>query len=187
MTGVSAAHVPERLAEVGALQVLVDVLDRAEEEHPVALDGAANRPAELLAMEVGRRRAVGRVRGQALEALEVEQAAVQLVGARLRDDVDDAAGGAAELRVGTARHDLEFLHRLQRDVDRRALAAELLAEESVVVVAAIEADVVVHASLTAERDLVAVRALDDAHAGREGEQILELAAEDGRRADRWSR
>ena len=179
----SARAGAQRLAEVGALEVLVDVLERDEEEHPVALDGAAHRSAELFAMKVGGRRAVRGVRRQALQTLEVEQAAVQVVGARLRDDVDDAAGGAAELRVGPAGHDLELLDRLQRDVDRRALAAELFAEESVVVVAAIEADVVVHAALPIEGDLVAVRPLDDADAGSEGEQILELAAEDRRRAD----
>src|SRR5262245_34564769 len=38
----------KRLTQVGALQVLVDVFDRAEEEHPVALDRTAERAAELL-------------------------------------------------------------------------------------------------------------------------------------------
>ena len=149
----------------------------------VALDRAARCPAELFAMKVGGRRAVRRVGRQPLQALEVEEAAVKIVRARLGDHVDDAAGGAAEFRVGPTRHDLKLLHRLQRDVDRRALTAELLAEEPVVVVAAIEADVVVHASLAVEGDLVAVRSLDDAHAGSEGEEILELAAEDRCRAD----
>ena len=48
-----------------------------------------------------------------------------------------------------------------------ALPAHLLAEESVVEVAAVHADVVEHASLAGERDLIAVGALDDAHAGRQ--------------------
>ena len=56
------------------------------------------------------------------------------------------------------------LHRVERDVDGRALAAHLLAEEAVVVVAAVEADVVEDAALAGERDLVAVRPLHDAHA-----------------------
>ena len=51
---------------------------------------------------------------------------VQLVGARFGDDVHHAAGRAPELRVGAAGHHLELLHRLQRDVDGRALAAHLL-------------------------------------------------------------
>ena len=64
----------------------------------------------------------------------------------------------------------------------RALAADLLAEEAVVVVAAVEADVVEDAALAGERDLVAVRPLHDADARRERQQILELAAEDRQRS-----
>ena len=60
--------------------------------------------------------------------------------------------------------DLELLDRVERDVDGRALAARLLAEEPVVVVAAVEADVVEDAALSGERDLVAVRSLHDADA-----------------------
>ena len=66
----------------------------------------------------------------------------------------------------------------------RALAAGLLAEEPVVEVAAVEADVVEHAALAGERDFVAVGALHDAHARRQREQVFELAAEDRRRLDR---
>ena len=86
----------------------------------------------------------------ALEALVVEQAAVRLVGPRLRDDVDHAAGGAAELGVRAGGDDLELLHRVERDVDGGALSADLLAEEPVVVVAAVEADVVEDAALPGE-------------------------------------
>ncbi len=173
----------ERLAQIGPLELLVDVLERDEVEHPVALDRPPQRSPELLAMEIGRRCAIRRVGGQSLQTLEMENAAVQVIGSRLRDDIDDAPGRAAELRVGAAGHDLEFLHRLQRDVDGGALSAQLLAEEAIVVVAAIEADVVVHASLSAERDLVAIGALHDADSGSEREQIFELPAQDGRRAD----
>ena len=72
------------------------------------------------------------------------------VGAGLGDDVDDAAGGAAELGGGAGGDHLELLDRVERDVDRRALAAHLLAEEAVVVVAAVEADVVEDAALAGE-------------------------------------
>ena len=88
--------------------------------------------------------------GQTFEPLVMEEAAVRLVGARLGDDVDDAAGGAPELGVGAAGDDLEFLHRVERDVDGGALAAHLLAEEAVVVVAAVQADVVEDAALAGE-------------------------------------
>ena len=134
-------------------------------------------------MEVSRRRPVRSVRGQSFQALEVEEAAAHFVRARLGDDVDHAARRAPELRIRAVGHDLEFLHGLKRDVDRRTLAAKLLAEESIVVVAAIKADVVVHASLPTERDLIAVRSLDDAHPGGQREQILKLAAQNGCGAD----
>src|SRR6185437_3554568 len=121
---------------------------------------------------------------QPLEPLEIEHAALDLIGARLGDDVDDAAGGAAVFGWGAGRHDLELLYRFERDVDGRALPAHLLAEEAVVVVAAIEADVVEHAALAGKVDLVAVGSLADADAGGQGEQVLELAPEDRRRLDR---
>ena len=114
----------------------------------------------------------------------MEQAAADVVRAGLRDDVDDAARRPPEFRVGAGRDHLELLHRFERDVDGRALPAHLLAEESIVVVAAVEADVVEHAALSREVDLVAVRSLDDADAGRQREQVLELAAEDWRRLNR---
>ena len=66
-------------------------------ERLVLHERSADRAAELLAVEIGERLAVRGVRGQPLEALVVEQAALDLVGARLGDHVDDAAGGAAEL------------------------------------------------------------------------------------------
>ena len=67
--------VPIGLRQVRPEQVLADALDRAEVEQLVLHDRAAGRPAELLAVEVGERLAVGRVRRQPLEPLEVEQAA----------------------------------------------------------------------------------------------------------------
>jgi hypothetical protein len=62
------------------------------------------------------------------------------------------------------------------------LSAELFAEEAVVVVAAIEADVVEDSTLSSEVDLVAVGALSDADSGRERQQVFKLAAEDRRGA-----
>jgi hypothetical protein len=82
----------------------------------------------------------------------MEDASLERVRSRLRDDVDDAAGRAAEFRGSAAGDDLELLDGIQRDVDRRALTTRLLAEESVVVVAAVEADVVEDAALTGKRD-----------------------------------
>src|SRR5437762_11511365 len=92
----------------------------------------------------------------------LKKCAVILIGAGLRDDIDDATGAAAELRVGAAGGDLKFLDGFQSDVDGRALTAHLLTEESVVVVAAVEADVVEDTALPVDIDLVAVRTLSNA-------------------------
>src|SRR5207245_4905320 len=105
------------------------------------------------------------------------------VGSGFRDDVDDASGAAAELRVGAARRDLEFLDSFQRDVNRGALASHLFAEESVVVVATVEADVVGDAPLPVDIDLVAVRTLSTADAGGQCEQVCEFAPGCGRRCE----
>src|SRR5437899_12644855 len=95
----------------------------------------------------------------------------------LGDDIDDAAGAAAEFGVCTAGGNLEFLYGFERDVNRRALTAHLLAEEAIIVVAAVEADVIEDAALPVNVDFVAVRPLHDAHAGSQREQILKFAAE----------
>jgi len=61
---------------------------------------------------------------------------------------------------------LKLLHCFEREIDRRALAAELLAKETVVVVAAVERNVVEDAALSGEIDLVAVWSLRDTDARR---------------------
>ncbi len=134
-------------------------------------------------MEIFQLAAVGELAGQRLEALEVEQAAAHVVAAGLRDDVDDTTRRAAEFGRRAGRDDLKLLHRVERDVDRGALSARLLAEEPVVVVAAVEADVVEHAALAGKRDLIAIRPLHDAHAGGQRQEIFELASENRQRAD----
>src|SRR4029450_3775510 len=111
----------------------------------------ANRPAELLATKILERLAIRCVRCQALDALVVEQRSLHQVRAGLRNDIDDAARGVAELCAGAGRNDLKLLHSLERDVDRRALPAHLLAEEAVGVVATVEADVVEDAALARKR------------------------------------
>ena len=58
-------------------------------------------------------------------------------------DIDHAACGTAELGVGTAGHPPEnSLDGLERDIDCGALTAHLLAEEAVVVIAAVQRNVV---------------------------------------------
>ena len=183
-SGDRACRVAELAPQVRAGEVAGDPLERAEEERLVRLDRAAERAAELLAVEAIQVAAVRELAGERLEPLEVEQRAVRGVGARLRDHVDDAAGGAAELCRRAGRDDLEFLDRVERDVDGCALPSRLFPEEPVVVVAAVQADVVEDAALTRERNLVAVRALDDADAWCQGEEVFELPAENRQRLHR---
>src|SRR6266481_854426 len=76
----------------------------------------------------------------------------------LGNHVDDPTGGAAEFRGGSGCHYLKLFHGIERNINRRALAAQLLAEEAIVVVAAI-------------------RALDDTDAGGEGQQVFKLSAQ----------
>ena len=173
----------DRFRQVRPPQVLSNAFERDEVERRVLDERAADRAAELLAVEVLERLAVGRVRGEPLHALIVEEAPFDLVRPRLGDHVDDAPGRAAEFGVGAGRHDLKLLHGFERDVDRGALSAHLLTEKAVVVVAAVEADVVEHAALAGEGDFVAVRALDHADARREREEVFELAPQNRRRFD----
>src|SRR5260370_30911881 len=102
-----------------------------------------------------------------------------IVRPRLRYYIYDAARRPPEFGVRAARHHLEFLYRVQGDVDGRALSAHLFAEEAVVVIAAIQADVVEDSALPVEVDFIPVRSLHDPYAGGEAQQVLELSPEDG--------
>src|SRR5258708_36431532 len=100
---------------------------------------------------------------------------MDVIRSGLGNDVDNAAGSAPKFRVCTACDDLEFLDRVECDVDRSALPAELLAKEAVVVVTPIEADVIEHAALPVKVDLVSIRALCDGHTRRQCQQVFKLA------------
>src|SRR5262249_27107554 len=108
-------------AQVRAGEDLEDLPPGAEEKHLVLDDGPANGAAKLLAMKVLERLAVGSIGGERFQALEMEERAVQIVGAGFGDDVDHAAAAAAELGAGPSRHHLKFLDRVERDVDSGAL------------------------------------------------------------------
>src|SRR5881628_2251394 len=108
---------------------------------------------------------------------------MEAIGAGLGDDVDYAAGGATKFRVRAAGHNLELLDGFETDVHGSALAAHLFAEEAVVVVAAVEADVVEDSTLAVDVDFVAVGALGDADAGGKCEQVFKFATENRRGGD----
>ena len=164
-------------AQVRAGKFRDDLLERAEEEGLVLYYRATDGGAELFAGEILERLVVGGVGAQFFMPLEVKDTAVNFVGAGLGNDVYHSTGGAAKLGAGARGNHLEFLDGVHGDVNLRALAADLFAEEAVVVVAAVEADVVEDAALAVEGDFIAVRALHDADAGGEGEQVFKLAAQ----------
>src|SRR5207253_9412513 len=80
--------------------------------------------------------------------------------------------------------DLKLLDRVQRNVDGGPLPAGLFAEETVIVVASVKADVVEDATLSGEVDFVTIRPLSDAHARCQSEQVFEFPAEHRQVTDR---
>src|SRR6266480_6951537 len=100
---------------------------------------------------------------------------MDVIRSGLGDDVDYSSSRAPEFRIGAACHHLELLHRIQCNVDRRALPTLLLTEESVVVVSAVQAHVIKDSTLAIEGDLVAVGTLGNRDAGRQGKQVFKLA------------
>ena len=156
----------------------------APKKKKLVLDNVAARAVpELFPVEVRQWVAVRGVADQGFEALIVEEAPMEVVGAGLGSDIDDAAAGSAKLSICTAGNDLKFLYGFEGDINRRLLAAGLLAEEAVDAVAAIKADVVEDASLSVDANFVAIRTLDGADAGRKREQVLEFAAQHRRGLD----
>src|SRR5262249_39235470 len=164
------------LAKIGSRKILEDLLEGPEKEHFVFDYGSADCAAKLLPAEVGQRLSIGRIGGKSFETLEVKQAAVNLVGARFGYDVDNAARSASEFRAGAGRDDLKFLDGIQRDIDGGPLAPGLLSKEAVVIVTAVEADVVEDCTLAGEVYFIAVGSLHYADAGREREQVLEFSS-----------
>src|SRR5262249_58116651 len=82
---------PDRATEIRPIEAPRDSLDSREVERFVALDRSAQRPAKLLAVELVERAAVAERARQPFATLEVEQAPVAVVRARLPDHGDDAA------------------------------------------------------------------------------------------------
>src|SRR6185369_11736795 len=115
--------------------------------------------------------------GKSLQALKVENASVDGVGAGLRNHINDSAGGSTKLRRGSGRNHLEFLDRIQRNVDGSSLSAQLLSEKSVVVITTVQADVIENPALPGECDFVSVRTLDDTDTRRQSKQVFEFSSE----------
>ena len=160
------------------------LVEGGEVKQLVFADSAAEGAAELLLGEAAEAGAVGEAGGQAGPLLVFVQGAVQAVGAGLGDHVDEPAGAASEFGGRAVGHHLHFLDGVQAHGKGGALAAALLAEEGIVVVGAIDGDVVVDALLPVDGDLVAIGSLHDGDAGGEGNQAEEVASVIGQIFDR---
>ena len=86
-----------------------------EIERAIRDDRTAEAAAPGVPHQADRRIAERVVGGEVVVAQEIGERAVPLVAARLRDDVDEAAVGAAGLRAEPAGADLELLDGLERD------------------------------------------------------------------------
>lgn len=109
---------------------------------------------------------------------------MQVVRARLRDDVDEAGGGATELRIRAVGHHDDLLDRIQVEGERWPLAPSILAEEGIVEVGAVHRDVVLDSLLAVHNQLFAIGALNGRHTRRELREIQEIVLEVGQVVDR---
>src|SRR5262249_2430195 len=107
----------------------------------------------------------------------MKDVAVNTIRARSGDDVNDTACGAAKLGICAIGYDLKLLNGIKGNVNRGALSSELLAKETVVIVAAVETYVVEGSTLAGKCDFVTVRSLYNTNAGRKAEQIFKLASQ----------
>ena len=164
-----------RVALPGVSQHLLVV--RGEEERLVPLQGTAEREPELSLPEAGPafRAVVPRDFGERVVLAEEVRRSAQRVRARFGDDVDEAAAGATEFRVGALGDDDDFRNGVQIEGEGRALTPALLAEKRVVEIRAVHRDVVVDAALPADREFVSIGTLDDAHAGGQEREVEEVA------------
>src|SRR5437016_4846147 len=174
----NCARSADRIAEVCARQVLTNAFEGTEEECLVLAQRSTDRAAKLLAAKILQRFSIGGVCRERFQTLEVKQTSVDFICSRLGNHVDDATGRAAKLCRSSRGNHLKLFDGIQRNVDCRTLAAKLLAEKAIIVITAVEADIIEDATLTSESDFIPVRALDNADAGRQGQQILKFSAQD---------
>src|SRR6478672_527483 len=123
-----------------------------KEERPIAYKGAAEGGSELVLGKVRcksgaapARKGVARVCRERVVFAEVVRRAMELVGARFGNDVDEAAARTTELGVCPISHHHEVLYGIEIEGESGPLAPALLAEEWIVEVCAIHRDVVVDA------------------------------------------
>ena len=83
---------------------------------------------------------------------------------RFCNDVDNSTCRAPIFGAGTCRNHLKFLDCFKCDVNGRTLSAGLFPKKSIVVIAAIEADIVENSALARKIDFVTVWPLRNAYA-----------------------
>ena len=159
-------------------RLAVDLLVvRREEEQAILHDRSSDGEAELILRKVGIQRdaiALQVARERAVLAVVVHRAA-HGVGAALGDHVHESAGRAPELGAGARVGHHQLLHGVEIERERRPLASALLAEERIVEIRTIDADVVVGATLARDADHVAIRSLRAGHVRRQQRQREEIA------------
>jgi len=139
----------EGRAKIGTSEVSENLLKGAEEEHLVLNDGTAKRSSELVATEIVQRLAIRGSRRESLCAEIFEGAAVNVIGARFRNDIDDAACGSANSALAPEATTWNSLTASKVMSIARA-ARRVARRKSHCLSRAIEADVVEGAALTIE-------------------------------------
>ena len=147
-----------------------------KEKQLVFLDRAAQRSTELLLRKSPKARAVGKAGGEASPFLILMRGAVKFVGAGFRHHIHESAGTAAELRWRSVGHHLEFADRVQIHRERRALAAALFPKKGVVIVRAINRNVVVDALLPIDGNLIAIGPLHNGNPWGQAHQVEKIAS-----------
>ena len=157
------------------VRVAVQILEAAEVERPILDHRPTQRRAETLLVE---RRLPCRELGSGLPGVRPNEGVAtsgQLVAAGARDDIDDPAGGLAELGIELARQDLEFLNPVLRE--RHALIAEPLPLGRY----AVDEIGVLEVAAAADVDAAVDPGLRDA--GRQRGQVVEVAIDHRRAID----
>ena len=142
--------------------VLAQALVAAEEERLVLDDGSAERAAELVPAEIRLLVIEVVLPVEAVVPEELEHRAGEQVGARLGDDVEDAAAGAPVLRAHRVGDDAELLDGL--DAGHDAVRARGRVVQCVVVRGAVEREEVLARSGAGHGNLGALADIGPLHA-----------------------
>ena len=175
----------QKFNHVGDVEVVL--IESAEEEDFVFLDGAADRASALLLAAVRLERHEGVGRAESAVADVIESGPVPVIGTGLGDNVDDGAAGASKFCAIGIRGDAKLLHDFVRKLIGSAIKPASLGIKGVVEVAAVDQEAVLESAQAAERKIAVVAERQAArvlrYARRKQHQIREAAAVDGQIGD----